>query len=270
MSEAPTRQCGRDNDTSSWCAWPAARLADRTVEQAFTVRVVGREQGESGGSGAPRVTLTLDSSLTVAWDEPENPGPPITGYDVQYRERTSGVFIHAPHAGTGRTATLRGLEAATLHQVQVRARNAKVRARWSEPGEGWTLAARRRAAVFRPRRGGTSLISQSTAPELRVGYGQVETDDRMAPPAGLAIFSSRINGILVSEAGVPAVSPVLEDGSSPRPTRSSGPASPWPIPTTRPPRSRSSSPTCRHRLRTRHLHAWSPGTDRTIPGRGSL
>ena len=61
-----------------------------------------------------------------------------------------------------------------------------------------------------PDGGGISLIAQSTAPELRVGYGQVETDDGMGPPAGLAIFSSRVNGILVSEAGVPAVPPVLE------------------------------------------------------------
>ena len=61
-----------------------------------------------------------------------------------------------------------------------------------------------------PDRGGISLISQGTSPALRVGYGQVETDNGMAPPAGLAIFSSRVNGILVSEAGVPAVPPVLE------------------------------------------------------------
>ena len=61
-----------------------------------------------------------------------------------------------------------------------------------------------------PDRGGISLISQGTSPALRIGYGQVETDNGMAPPAGLAIFSSRVNGILVSEAGVPAVPPVLE------------------------------------------------------------
>ena len=45
---------------------------------------------------------------------------------------------------------------------------------------------------------------------LRVGYGQVETDDGMTPPVGLAIFGSRLNGILVSEAGVPASAAVLE------------------------------------------------------------
>ena len=116
-----------------------------------------------------------------------------------------------PHEGRGQTATLTGLEAATLYQVQVRARNEEGTGRWSEPGEGWTLAGpAARPAVFRSRPGRHSFTSQGTSPELRVGYGQVETDAGMAPPAGLAIFSSRVNGILVSEAGVPAVPPVLE------------------------------------------------------------
>ena len=188
---------------------PVAR--DRTVEQAFAVRVID-DNGESPGApDAPRVTLALDTSLTVGWAEPENPGPPITDYDVQYREGTSGFFINAPHEGTGRTATLTGLEPATLHQVQVRARNEEGTGRWSEPGEGRTLADPPAVLPFSvPDGGGISLIAQSTSPELHVGYGQVETDDGMGPPAGLAIFSSRVNGVLVSEAGVPAVPPVLE------------------------------------------------------------
>ena len=63
---------------------------------------------------------------------------------------------------------------------------------------------------FMPDKGGVSLTSQGTSPELHVGYGQVETDAGMTPPAGLAIFGSRLNGILVSEAGVPASAAVLE------------------------------------------------------------
>ena len=147
----------------------------------------------------------------MEWAEPENPGPSITDYDVQYREGKTGVFINAPHEGTGRTATLTGLEAATLYQVQVRARNEEGTGRWSEPGEGLTLAGPAAVLPFSvPDRGGISLTSQGASPELRVGYGQVETDAGMTPPAGLAIFSSRVNGILVSEAGIPASTPVLE------------------------------------------------------------
>ena len=61
-----------------------------------------------------------------------------------------------------------------------------------------------------PDRGGFSVTSQDAEPMLRVGYGQVETDAGMTPPVGLAIFGSRLNGILVSEAGVPASAAVLE------------------------------------------------------------
>ena len=183
----------------------------RTVEQAFAVRVTDENRESPGVPDAPRLTLALDASLTVEWSAPENTGPPITDYDVQYREGTSGFFINAPHEGTGRAATLRGLGAATRYQVQVRARNEEGTGRWSEPGEGLTLAGPAAVLPFSvPDRGGVSLTSQGTLPELRVGYGQVETDAGMTPAAGLAIFGSRLNGILASEAGVPASVPVLE------------------------------------------------------------
>ena len=61
-----------------------------------------------------------------------------------------------------------------------------------------------------PEQGGVSLTSQGASPALVAGYGQVETDAGMTAPAGLAIFGLRQNGILVSEAGVPAAAAVLE------------------------------------------------------------
>ena len=113
--------------------------------------------------------------------------------------------------GRDRTATLTGLEAATLYQVQVRASNEEGTGRWSQPGEGLTLAGPTAVLPFSvPDRGGFSVTSRDAEPTLRVGYGQVETDDGMTPPVGLAIFGSRLNGILVSEAGVPASAAVLE------------------------------------------------------------
>ena len=93
----------------------------------------------------------------------------------------------------------------------MRARNEEGTGRWSEPGEWLTLAGPTAVLPFSvPDRGGFSVTSQDAEPMLRVGYGQVETDAGMTPPAGLAIFSSRVNGILVSEAGVPASAAVLE------------------------------------------------------------
>ncbi len=161
-----------------------------------------------GSAGRTTIKCPL---TTVEWAEPENPGPPITDYDVQCREGPSGFFINAPHEGPGRTATLTGLKAATLYQVQVRASNEEGTGRWSQPGEGLTLAGPAAVLPFSvPDRGGISFTSQGTSPELRVGYGQVETDDGMTPPVGLAIFGSRLNGILASEVGVPASAAVLE------------------------------------------------------------
>ena len=184
---------------------------DRTVEQAFAVRVTDDNTESPGVPDAPRLTLALEASLTVEWSEPTNPGPPITDYDVQYWEGTSGFFINAPHEGPGRTATLTGLEAATRYQVRVRASNEEGTGRWSQPGEGLTLSGPTAALPFSlPDRGGFSVTSRDAEPTLRVGHGRVETDDGMTPPAGLAIFGSRLNGILVSEAGVPASAPVLE------------------------------------------------------------
>ena len=60
-------------------------------------------------------------------------------------------------------------------------------------------------------RGGVSLSSEGSSASTVSGYGQVEPDDGMTTPTGLAIFGFRQNGILVSEAGVPA-SPTLQEG----------------------------------------------------------
>ena len=77
----------------------------------------------------------------MIWTAPDNTGPPITGYDVQYREGGSRDFTDAPDVGTGRVTTLTGLNPGTDYRVQVRARNDEGTGDWSEPGEGRTLTA---------------------------------------------------------------------------------------------------------------------------------
>src|SRR5262249_12104196 len=52
-------------------------------------------------------------------------------------------------------------------------------------------------------RGGNSLVTQGIGAEPQVGYARV-TGSSGNGPSGLAIFSYRQNGIVVSEAGVPA------------------------------------------------------------------
>ncbi len=60
-------------------------------------------------------------------------------------------------------------------------------------------------------RGGISLITLGTSTTPSVGYARIQPASGSTTPAGLAIFGFRQNGILVSEAGVPA-SPLIRSG----------------------------------------------------------
>ena len=62
-----------------------------------------------------------------------------------------------------------------------------------------------------PDRGGQSTTSSGTAETLRVGYGRIRAAAGSTTPSGIAIFQFRdSDGVLVSEAGVPAAEPVFE------------------------------------------------------------
>jgi len=57
-------------------------------------------------------------------------------------------------------------------------------------------------------RGGTSLSSSGGAGATTVGFGRIHPSDGGTAPSGMAIFGFRQNGILVTEAAVPATSAV--------------------------------------------------------------
>ena len=88
---------------------------------------------------APAVNAVSTTGLAVAWTAPENLGPPISDYDVQYRLAGSGVaFTDAGYDGTGTTTMLEGLQADTAYEVHVRAHNDEGASPWSAPGTGMT------------------------------------------------------------------------------------------------------------------------------------
>ena len=116
---------------------PGGRFDTDTVE--VTVTVTDEDNENPGKPLAPTVSAATPYSLMVEWMEPENSGPAITDYDVQYREGGSGDgFTDAQHQGTARTATLTGLMPDTVYEVQVRATNVTGTGDWSESGEGMT------------------------------------------------------------------------------------------------------------------------------------
>src|SRR5439155_21586667 len=57
-------------------------------------------------------------------------------------------------------------------------------------------------------RGGASWTSLGAGAFTSVGFARVKTLSGSGTPSGLAIFGARQNGVLVSEATVPAVTPV--------------------------------------------------------------
>ena len=80
------------------------------------------------------------TELKVIWHAPENTGPAITTYDVQYKEITASVFTDVPQNRSERVATIENLEADTSYQVRVRAKNgeADTTVNWSPSGVGST------------------------------------------------------------------------------------------------------------------------------------
>src|SRR5207249_1139428 len=59
-----------------------------------------------------------------------------------------------------------------------------------------------------PNAGGQSWITTGNPGSLSTGYARIQQDTGGTPLSGLAIFGFRSNGVLVSEAGVPAMAPV--------------------------------------------------------------
>ena len=108
------------------------------AEQTFTIRVTDEREPPEVPE-APVISGETAESLTVSWNEPDNTGPAITDYDVQYREKGTGRFIDGDQQGPGRTLTLEDLEPGTVYEVQVRAKNDEGTSGWSDAGEGMTV-----------------------------------------------------------------------------------------------------------------------------------
>ncbi len=151
---------------------------EQTGTQTITVMVMDDDTEAPGAPDAPSVSPASVTSLTVSWSAPDNDGPEITDYDVQYRAGTSGPWSDGSHIGTALTAILTGLLGDTSYQVQVRATNAEGTGGWSASGSGATDAnaapSFTSSATFNPAENqtavGTVRASDSDASDAVTGY----------------------------------------------------------------------------------------------------
>ena len=112
-----------------------ARALDVSKTLTITVTDVNEPPGKPD---APTVAAASHTSLNVTRTAPKNTGPAITGYDMRYREGTTGTFTEWEDTGTATTATITGLKPNTSYQVQVRAKNDEGTGPWSDAGTGKT------------------------------------------------------------------------------------------------------------------------------------
>ena len=120
------------------------RASDGRLSASRNVTVTVTDVDEPPSTpGAPTVTAAIGSTtnLDVSWIAPANSGkPPITSYDLQYRQGTTGNFQSGPQNVTGTRTAIPGLQADTLYQVQVRATNADGNSAYSSSSSGRTNA----------------------------------------------------------------------------------------------------------------------------------
>ena len=70
--------------------------------------------------------------ITVTWVPPSNPGPAISGYDVQYRIRGAETFDNIANFGSTQTSgVITGLARGKYYETLVRAKNADGDGEWS-------------------------------------------------------------------------------------------------------------------------------------------
>ncbi len=123
---------------SSYAVEVVASVA-RAGTGRIAVRIAVLDVEEPPGKPVALAVSALGSTgLQVTWDAPENTGPAISGYDVEYRARDTEDYLDAGHEGTETRATITGLARQTLYEVRARAVNDEGAGAWSDTSQGRT------------------------------------------------------------------------------------------------------------------------------------
>ena len=197
--------CGYDDEAdATTCTYRVTVVVfDRAGgSDAKAVNISVDDEDESPVAPArPTVRATDKSSrsLDVSWGEPENTGPPITDYNVEYRKVSIGSFSTNGVTVSGTTATIAPADNAgttgmderltpnTSYEVRVKAMNAEGTSTWSALGTGKTARANHQP-VFDDRphsgdgseRSSTLTIARTMDENARAGQnvGRVVADDQ--------------------------------------------------------------------------------------------
>ena len=90
-------RCYDDSNNNTTCNYyvTVSVFDGAGASDARPVKIEVRDRSEAPDAPArPTVRATEKSSrsLDVSWNEPRNPGPPITRYEIRYRKGTSGSY----------------------------------------------------------------------------------------------------------------------------------------------------------------------------------
>ena len=154
-----------------------------TTELQVTIDITDKKEPPAK-SDVPTVAASQTESrtaLAVSWTVPENTGPPISGYDVQYRQEGTSDWTEHPFTDTSTQTTINDLSPGIPYEIQVRATNDEGISDWSDPGMGSTQA--NTLPLFAdpsdpstPLNAVTREIPENTAPGTPVGDPVIATD----------------------------------------------------------------------------------------------
>ena len=121
----------------------------------------------------PTVTASTLNSLSIQWTEPNNTGPNINDYDVQYKE-SSGTFTDWPHTSRSTSTTITSLTANTQYEVQVQARSPESDSQWSPSVTVSTVA--NQAPTFNDGSSTIRSLAENTTGTHNIGNPITATD----------------------------------------------------------------------------------------------
>ena len=93
----------------------------KTAEKTIIVTVTDVTEPPATPN-APSVSAVSHTSLRVTWSAPENKGPPIIGYDYQYKKTSASNQDWTEETTTGSPVTIGSLDEGTEYEVQIRAK----------------------------------------------------------------------------------------------------------------------------------------------------